>query len=283
MRKIWIFSYSTTVFRLLQKTWGFAFVQEKSEKPWKHGSFEYDTQDLEVTRDAAEMALIRATVEGLYAAPVSGNDQTQDQGKKGKGKVKGKGKASDEPTEEPAQEPTEEPAKPGSKDPKDPYADGKLLNLEMAEVTDSLREILEEEDVTEKDDALHLDDGDTARIRSTIPRHIRDKLKAEWIAAGKPTTFKDQHGKERKMVGKFFVRYRMKPFPSGFWFQHIIMDECQVVRNPNTGWSRAIRMIIRNAYQDREDRETNPASLMLVSATPAINQQSDYRGLASLI
>ena len=74
----------------------------------------------------------------------------------------------------------------------------------------------------------------------------------------------------------------MLQFPKGFFFQHIILDKCQTVRDPYTGCPRLVRIVIRAAYQDRPDIDTNPASLVLVFAIPAINKHSDYRGLASL-
>lgn len=65
--------------------------------------------------------------------------------------------------------------------------------------------------------------------------------------------------------------------------RNIILDECQTVHNPHTGWSRLVRLMIRAASSvERDDIETNPSSLVLVSATPAINMQTDYRGLMSL-
>jgi len=86
------------------------------------------------------------------------------------------------------------------------------------------------------------------------------------------------------LIPKFYARQRMIQFPQGFYFGHIIADECQVLRNPMTGWSRLVRMLIKSAYASRTPAQIDqaPASLVLVSATPALNVQADYRGLCSL-
>lgn len=258
MRKIWLFSYSTTVFRLMKKTWDFAFVQE-STKPWNHGAWEHDTQDLEALRDEAQMAFVRADVKRKYPYATTEKHKT-----KGKGKEKAA---------------TEVPQAPEAPDiPQDtPRA------LESAEEYDTLRDMEPQDDDRGTDtNDFDIGDEDDVRIRKMIPVQLREQLKQDYIRSGKPTTYQDNNGNTKKMTGKFYVRYRMKPFPEGFWFQHIILDECQVVRNPSTGWSRAVRMMIRGGYRARTQSDAPHTSLMMVSATPAINSHTDYRGLAGL-
>lgn len=145
----------------------------------------------------------------------------------------------------------------------------------------------EESDKTD-DDMEDSDDPDTPGVRPSgsnlsVPAEIRKRLLVEWHKSGKPTAGVDKKGKVVDWQPKFFYRYQMMEFPKGFYFSHIILDECQTVRNAFTAWSRLIRLIIRGSYTSgRDDADSNPTSLVLVSATPAINRQSDYRGLADL-
>lgn len=264
MRKIWFFSYSTSVFRLLKKTWGLGFVKEPSDRPYKHGPWEHDTADMAMNFDAEKMAHIRDTVRAAYKNPDG----------------KGKGPAAPEVDND---EGTEE------------QDSDVLRRLEAQEAQDADRGIpVREPD--DRDEEMDMDDDDEApglpmrqRVERSgqklgIPASVRQRLWDECVAAGVAVDYTDEKTKETKpLKPKFYRRYQMMQLPEGFYFQHIILDECQTVRNAHTGWSRLVRLMIRAAYSvERDDIETNPSSLVLVSATPAINKQTDYRGIMSL-
>ncbi|KAG8161730.1 hypothetical protein KVR01_008717 [Diaporthe batatas] len=110
----------------------------------------------------------------------------------------------------------------------------------------------------------------------------QQQLIEQYVLDGGSTTYTNDSGKEVQKVAKFLSKFNLLDFPKGFYFQHIVADECQFVRNPLTGFSRLLRLLIKMSYRNRPDKEQNPSSLVLVSATPAINQVTDYRGLSSL-
>lgn len=118
-----------------------------------------------------------------------------------------------------------------------------------------------------------------------MPANTRARLIMELKQSGEEDTYEDKNGKTRKKIIKFVPVQRLMKFPPGFYFDCIIADECHTIRNPYTGFSRLIRLMVRAAHKGRteEDCLENPASLILVSATPAINKITDCRGLSSLI
>ncbi|KAF3768339.1 hypothetical protein M406DRAFT_71392 [Cryphonectria parasitica EP155] len=200
MRKIWIFLYSTTVFRLLRKEWGMTYVIDKTRLPYDHGIWELDTHDISPSYDEGQITLICKTVEAAYSGsvyplPVPPTDLEQ---------------AAMADTDNAAPGPAEEGGRAAA-------------------------------------------EADVAEVRE-VPTSVCNRLLKEWLEAGNPT-MRDVDGKQVQMQPRFYRRYCMTRFPEGFYFQHIILDECYTVCNYNTGWSRAVRwewwsLMLTHRYRD---------------------------------
>lgn len=130
-----------------------------------------------------------------------------------------------------------------------------------------------------EDSNYEIDDDALAK---SIPQGVRSSLIDDYVKQGGSTQYTNKAGKKKDKHAKFIAKYSLVRFPKGFYFQHFVVDECQLVRNPMTGISRLLRLLIKMSYRSRSDKETSPSSLVMVSATPAINQVTDYRGLSSL-
>lgn len=140
----------------------------------------------------------------------------------------------------------------------------------------------DEGDESDDDDPDVFIDG-KSRVAQSIPKAQKAEAYAkEANLYGKGNmTYKDGKGIKHKTLPKFCKKYQIQVLPKGFYFEHIICDKTHAIRNPRTSWSRLIRAIIELAHRYRTDRE-GTSTLLLVSATPAINDISDYRWLRSL-
>jgi hypothetical protein len=139
----------------------------------------------------------------------------------------------------------------------------------------------EEEMLSDVDEDDYILDRAALSMRG-VPDSVAQRLISEYVQKGGKTSYRDSSNRDRPMEAKFIRKFKLAAFPKGFYFQHVIADECQLIRNPWTGFSRLVRLLIKMSYRSRADKEENPSSLLLVSATPAINQITDYRGLSSL-
>lgn len=83
------------------------------------------------------------------------------------------------------------------------------------------------------------------------------------------------------MIPIFIAKYKLARFPKGFYFNYIIANKCQLVRNSQTSFSQMLQLIIKIGLKCVSRFMPLP-SLVLVSATLAINQLLDYYGLSSL-
>lgn len=247
MKKIWLFSYSTAVARLLETTYALQFVKDENSRPYEWGPWEFDTSDGTPELNQRQLEAFRAE---------AAKSHLPEQGKRKK-------------AIEAALPPKQSPAE----DEDDEEHDEEFRAIAAAEARDADR----------NGPPVEADDGvfDTnSTLAKRMPKGLKEKLWADYVASGKPTTYIDEKtGKEISMKPKYVKCYRMMAFADGFRVDHMICDEAHLLRNASTRWSRLIRRIIKLA---QPDVETNPATLVLVSATPAINDISDYRGLSSL-
>lgn len=226
--------------------------------PWKLGPWEFDTHDAAINVNQEQINLLKKNI--LLTKDTKGKSTASKSAKSSRKSTK-QGTAQHSAAAAAAVEVDEE-------------ADGEYIALDnsvqKATNPDNDEDSAEDEVI---DDYLS---------GAAVPEEVQRRLIQEWRAAGKPTTHTNSKGEEQKLQVKFFPIYKAVPFPAGFFFGHIIIDECHTIRNRATTWSRLLRIWIKAAYKARADSDTNPATLVMVSATPAINRRADYRGISSL-
>lgn len=249
MSKIWLFSYSTSVHRLMKKTFTLAYAKP-NESPWDFGPWEFDTQDYVPELDEDQLELLHKATLDSYGSE--------------KAKTK---KAVNNAVARDNDEHRGEDSNP------------ELVAEQRQEGRATSREQQDEDEEEGEEDPDEILD-DNSKLAQSIPQSVRAQAYADAARKNATTTFVDKKGAKRKMVPRFVKKYKVMVFPVGFYFEHMNADECHVLRNPRATWSRLFRIFIKMSHKYRKDEKTS--SILLVSATPAINDISNYRGLSNL-
>lgn len=253
-----MFSYSTTVFRLMEKTYAIEFVADASDRPYQWGPWEYDTHDGVPAVNEKRIEILRSAVANTYLGDQAARKAAMEEYLASKDT-----KDSSDATHDEENHPD--------------YISGVTAEAKAASRKGSDADADADGGLDEPDEG-----DENSKLAKSIPKSVRAKLLADYVASGRPTQYKDKKtGTMKNMSIRYIKCYRMAAFPHRFRWGHIICDEAHLLRKGNTSWSRGLRLNIKLSYQGPEP-EKNPMSLVLVSATPAINDISDYRGLSSL-